>query len=207
MYRNMDVLISTRNQFKATEMAYYLEGLVGVKMHFMKDTAINITVEEDQNSLEANAQKKAREISKLTDWYVLASDGGVHIPGLGDKWDVLRNQRTVGEGKTDQEKVEVLIELMKGLKGEERKCVYYLALAVARKGQLLWSAEGITDIGYITTKPEKTAIPPSRWMGHIWYYPVFKKTFNQMNEAERNEVRKVGAKLKNQLQAYIRSLI
>ncbi|KKU55148.1 MAG: hypothetical protein UX78_C0025G0001, partial [Candidatus Amesbacteria bacterium GW2011_GWA2_47_11] len=111
------------------------------------------------------------------------------------------------EGKTDQEKVEVLIELMKGLKGEERKCVYYLALAVARKGQLLWSAEGITDIGYITTKPEKTAIPPSRWMGHIWYYPEFKKTFNQMNEAERNEVRKVGAKLKNELQTYIRSLI
>ena len=96
---------------------------------------------------------------------------------------------------------------MKGLKGEERKCVYYLALAVARKGQLLWSAEGITDIGYITTKPEKTAIPPSRWMGHIWYYPEFKKTFNQMNEAERNEVRKVGAKLKNELQTYIRSLI
>ena len=56
-----------------------------------KDSDINIEVEEDGLSLSENAQQKAVEISKYTNMYVLASDGGVDIPSLGDKWDILRN--------------------------------------------------------------------------------------------------------------------
>lgn len=202
----MDLLIGTRNQYKSTEMMSFLEGIVGVKVHYLDEIPDKIIVEEDQNSLEANARKKAMEISKHTDWYVLTSDGGVDIPGLGEKWDVLKNQRTVGETKTDKEKVDTLISLMKGLKGNDRKCIYRLALALAKDGNLLWSFEDITDAGYIIENPENINIPPYRWMGHVWYYPQFDKTFNQTSEAERNEVRKFAVKMKEKLQQYLNKI-
>ncbi len=199
----MDILVGTRNQYKSTEMAFFLKGLEGVKVHFLAETEINVHVDEDQMTLKANAEKKAVEISKHTVWYVLTSDGGVDIPGLGSKWDVLRNQRTVGESKTEREKAKVLLGLMEDLKGEDRRCSYQLALALAKNGKLLWSDQEVTDVGYISEKLDDSEIPPYRWMGHLWYYPEFKKTFNQMDEKERNEVRKQGDKLKNKLQQFL----
>lgn len=202
----MDLLIGTRNQYKATEMVSFLEGILGVKVHYLDEIPETIIVEEDQNSLEANAIKKAIEISKHTDWYVLTSDGGVDIPGLGDKWDIMRNQRIVGETKTDQEKVDFLISLMNDLKGNDRKCTYRLALALAISGNLLWSFEDVTDTGYIIEKPQDIDIPPYRWMGHVWYYPQFNKTANQMDIAERNEIRKLAIGMKEKLQQYLREI-
>ena len=203
----MDILIGTRNQYKATEIAYFLKDLKGIKIHFLGETKINVSVDEDQPTLKANAEKKAVEISKHTDWYVLTSDGGVDIPGLGDKWDMLKTQRAAGENKSDKEKVAVLLGLMEGLKGDDRRCNYKLALALAKNGKLLWSYQDITDVGYIIEKPGDSEIPPYRWMGHLWYYPQFKKTFNQMNEKERNEVRKQGDRIKEELQRYLKDLI
>lgn len=131
-YLSMDILIGTKNQYKATEMVCFLGNFPDVKIHFWNEFGLEIKVEEDQKTLERNAEKKAIEISKLTGWYVLASDGGVDIPGLGKKWDILRNQRIVGEDKTDLEKADKLLNLMRGLKRGKRKAVYRLALALAR---------------------------------------------------------------------------
>lgn len=187
-------------------MLYFLEGLEEVRIHYLDEIGKVNLIDEDQTSLKANAEKKALGISKQTDWYVIASDGGVDIPGLGDKWDILKNQRTVGENNSDKEKVNVLLDLMKGLRGEDRRCSYQLALALAKNGKLLWSYQDITDRGYIIEKPNDSEIPPYRWMGHLWYYPEFKKTFNLMNEDERNEVRKQGNKIKNELQRFLKEI-
>jgi len=202
----MDILIGTRNPYKATEMIRFLEGIEGINIHNLDELAERIIIEEDQNSLLGNARKKAMEISKHTCWYVLTSDGGVDIPGLGNKWDRLKNQRTVGENKTDREKVETLLKLMAGLKGDNRKCSYCLAIALAKDNKLLWSFEDVTENGYIVEYSQDTAIPSGRWMGHIWYYPHFKKTFNQTTEVEKNEIRKMAGNLKEKLQKYLREI-
>jgi len=118
---------------------------------------------------------------------------------LGKKWDILRSQRIVGEDKTDVEKAEKLLNLMKSLRGEKRKASYRLALALAKKSKLVWSTEQITDKGFIAEELFNREIPPYRWMGHLWYYPQFEKVFNQLNEKEKNEVRKQGAGIKRSL--------
>ena len=187
-------------------MAYFLEGPKRVKIHFLVETEITVSIDEDQATLKANAEKKALEISQKTDWYVIASDGGVDIPGLGDKWDILRNQRTVGENNSDKEKVRILIGLMDGLKGEDRRCRYRLALALARKGQLLWSFEDISDVGYIVEKPEDFPILPYRWMSHVWYYPQYEKTLDQLDETERKEIRRQGDQIKKELRRYLKEI-
>lgn len=202
----MDILIGTRNQYKATEMAYFLGNFPEVKIHFLEETDLEIKVEENQLTLRKNAEKKAIEISKHTTWYVLASDGGVDIPGLGNKWDILRNQRIVGENKTDLEKAKKLLSLMKGLKGEERKAFYRLALALALKGEIIWTTEQISDIGYISENLPNCDIPKYRWMGHLWYYPQHKKVFNKLTEKEKLEVRKIGIGIKRGLRIKTKEL-
>jgi inosine/xanthosine triphosphate pyrophosphatase family protein len=203
----MDILLGTRNSYKLTEMRSLLEGGKGIKIHSMDEIERTVSVEEDQATLKANAGKKAIEISKHTKCFVLTSDGGVDIPGLGNKWDVLKNQRTVGQNRPDKEKVEVLMNLMAGLKGQDRECKYYLALALAKDGRLLWSFEDIFDSGYIVEKPDEEEIGPGLWMSHIWYYPQFKKTYVQLNESELNEVRKQGNKIKKELQNFLARLL
>jgi len=203
----MDILIGTKNQYKATEIVALLGNLPRVKIHFWEELGLEIKVEENQQTLKKNAEKKAIEISKLTNWYVLASDGGVDIPGLGKKWDILRNQRIVGEDKTDVEKAEKLLELMKNLKGEKRKVCYRLALALARKSSLIWSIERITERGFISEKLYDREIPLYRWMGHLWYYPQRKKVFNQMSEKEKKEVRKQGTEIKKNLKKAIKGIL
>jgi len=203
----MDVLIGTKNQYKVTEMVHLLGNLPGVNIHFWKELDLEIKVEENQPTLIKNAEKKAIEISRLTDWYVLASDGGVDIPGLGKKWDILRNQRIVGEDKTDIEKAEKLLSLMKGLKGEKRKAIYRLALALAKNGNLIWSIEQISDRGYITEQLPDRAIPEYRWMGHLWYYPQFQKVFNKLSEEEKETVRKQAKELKRNLRIAVKEIL
>lgn len=202
----MDILIGTKDRYKATEIVIFLGNFPGVKIHFWDEFGLEIKIEEDQPTLKKNAEKKAIEISKLTDWYVLASDGGVDIPGLGKKWDILKNQRIVGEDKTDVEKAEKLLDFMKGLKGEKRKASYRLALALARKGALIWSTEQITDEGFIIEKLSDKEIPPYRWMGHLWYYPQHKEVFNKLSEKEKKETRKQGARIKRSLRKKIKDL-
>jgi inosine/xanthosine triphosphate pyrophosphatase family protein len=63
----MDILIGTKNQYKATEMASLLGNQSGVKIHLWDELGLEIKVEEDQPTLKKNAEKKAIEISKLTD--------------------------------------------------------------------------------------------------------------------------------------------
>lgn len=202
----MDILIGTRNPYKSAEMISFLEGLENIKIHYSDELKENVKVEEDQDSLKGNAIKKATEISQHTDYFVLTSDGGVDIPGLNNKWDLLKNQRTVGEDNTDREKVNILINLMKELKGENRKCTYHLALALAKQGQLIWSFEDIYDNGYIVEKPSEAEIPNGKWMGFIWLYPQYQKVFTELNEEEVKEIRKQGNKIKENLQQELKNI-
>ncbi|KKQ55876.1 MAG: hypothetical protein US75_C0012G0019 [Candidatus Woesebacteria bacterium GW2011_GWC1_38_13] len=202
----MDILIGTKNLYKATEMVSLINANLKINIHYLKDKNIKIKIEEDQPSLIKNAEKKAVEISKLTDYYVLTSDGGVDIPGLGKRWDILKNQRIVGENNTDIVKADNLLRLMKDLNGTKRKVEYYLALALAKNGKLIWSAQDIYDKGYIVENLPDRNIPTYLWMSHLWYYPKYKRVFNKLTKQEKEEVRKQGIGLKRRLLKIIKSL-
>jgi len=203
----MDILIGTRNAYKKGEMIWFLGDNPKIKIHFLDELNLNIKVEEDKESLIKNAEKKAKEISKYTNYYVLASDGGNDIPGLGKRWNLLKNQRTVGENNSDLVKANNLLSLMKDLKGEERKVSYHLALALAKNGRLIWSKGDVTDKGYITEQLIDENIPKYFWMGQIWYYPEFKKISTRLNKKEQGEVRKQGKWLRESLVKQLKRFI
>jgi inosine/xanthosine triphosphate pyrophosphatase family protein len=63
----MEILIGTKNQYKATEMVSFLGNHPGVNIHSWEELSLEIKLEENQSTLIKNAEKKAIEISKLTD--------------------------------------------------------------------------------------------------------------------------------------------
>ena len=95
---------------------------------------------------------------------------------------------------------------MKGIKREDRKVEYHLALALALEGKIVGVLEGITDRGYIIEKMPKGDIPFGMWMGHIWYYPKYQKTFTQLNEIQLNEANSQGDVLKEGLKKLIQGI-
>jgi XTP/dITP diphosphohydrolase len=202
----MKILIGTKNPYKAGIMEYMLGDAEDVQIHLLKDSNIDIEVEEDGKTLSENAQKKAIEISQYTDMYVLASDGGVDIPALGDRWDILRNQRIVGHENEDIVKANKVLSLMNGIKREDRRVEYHLALALALKGKVVGVLEDITDHGYIVEEIPEGDMPFGMWMGHIWYYPKFEKTLTQLNKKELEEVNMQGDVLKEKLTKMIRGI-
>jgi XTP/dITP diphosphohydrolase len=202
----MKVLIGTKNPYKAGVMEYILKDLPNIQIYFLKDTDIDVDVEEDGDTLIDNARKKAVEISKHTDMYVLTSDGGVDIPGLKDKWDILRNQRIVGHDNSDDVKVRKVLDLMTGLKGEARKAEYHLALSLAKNGEIIETFEDITDRGYIVENLPKGDIPYGMWMGHIWYYPKFNKTLTQLDNREVAKVNELLDGLKKEIKTVLKDL-
>ncbi|NQU83127.1 MAG: hypothetical protein HQ536_00285, partial [Parcubacteria group bacterium] len=113
----------------------------------------------------------------------------------------------VGEDKTDIEKAEKLLDLMKNLKREKRNASYCLALALAKKGNLIWSTEQISDKGLILEKLPDRKIPPYRWMGHLWYYPQYKKVFNKLSEKEKEKTREQAIGIKKDLRRIIEEIL
>ena len=201
----VDILIATNNLFKVEEMNWFLPKDESIIVHLLKELKNVPKVIEDGESLEKNAQKKAVEISRVTDWLVFASDVGADFPGLGVDWDYRRPKRMLGEHATEEEKARKLIEMMAHLTGEQRNAYYPLALAFAQKGKLLWSVEFRSYTGVITDKPDFTNIGPNRGVGRLWYIPEFDKTEDKLTEEEHNILReKYQSKVREEIHQFLR---
>ena len=188
-------------------MSSYLKGMEELQILFLKDQNVNVSVDENGKSLEENAQKKAIEISKKTEFLTLASDGGVDIPALGNDWNILENQRIIGQDSSDIQKAEKLLEMMQDVDWNERRVEFHHALALAKGGRLLWSDEKVTERGYIATHLPDKNIPKCKWISHLWYYPEFGKVYNKLEDFELKKVREQSKELRESLQNAIADIL
>jgi hypothetical protein len=111
----------------------------------------------------------------------------------------------VGEETSEREKVEILLDLMKGLTGEDRKVQWNLGLALSKSGKVLWSEECTCASGYILSHIPEGEIPSSYWIGHVWYYPDLGKTHNNLTEEERAQ-KGVNVEMKESFQKFLRQI-
>ncbi len=66
----------------------------------------------------------------------IASDGGLLVPALGDRWEPARTRRFAGPGATNRERAEALLALADGLTGDQRRIGWREAVAIAEAGQV-----------------------------------------------------------------------
>lgn len=138
------LLLATTNPAKAAFLRRLAEGL-GFDLVAGPDVATRPDEDEPDASHEAIAVHKAVAWSRLHTMPVLASDGGIAIPALGDAWESQLTRRNTGEGDVpDETRARRLLGMMKGIEGERRAAHRVEAVAVARDGALVgaWEAQG-----------------------------------------------------------------
>ena len=120
------IVVATNNEGKLKEIR---EILKNYQLVSLKDINCNIEVDEDKNTFEGNAKKKAKEISEKVNMPCIADDSGLCIDKY-DGWPGVHTARFLGENSTSKQRNEYILEKMKNLEGNERKarvecCVVY----------------------------------------------------------------------------------
>lgn len=120
------LLFATRNAGKVRE----LEALVGgaVKVASLKEYPELSEVEEDQDTFEGNARKKALAAAAATGLPALADDSGLCVEALGGRPGVYSARYAPG---TDRDRCEKLLEELRQVPDERRGAAFVCALCLA----------------------------------------------------------------------------
>lgn len=128
------IVLASNNPHKVGELKAMLEPL-GYEVLSLGEAGLSVEVEEDQDSFEGNARKKAVEIlahlpeALRKDAYVLADDTGLSVDIL-DGAPGVYSARYAGEGLGDAANNEKLLEELKGTLPMERTARFITALVL-----------------------------------------------------------------------------
>ena len=137
-----EIIMASGNKGKIKEAQ---EILSNYKIIPMKELGIDMDVEEDKETFEGNAIKKAQTISnKLNGKKCLADDSGIEIEYLNGFPGVKTKRWKKG---TDRDRNLEIIEKMKGISKENRKIKFITAIAISDGTKTVYEIEEI--IGYV----------------------------------------------------------
>ena len=163
----------------------------GIQVYSLNDFPDVTEVLEDGATFRENALKKARQVARLTGKLTVADDSGLEVSGLAGRPGVL-SARYAGEGATDDENNEKLLEELKGLPSEKRRASFRCALALVDPsgGEIVIEDE---CRGIILT-----ARRGNRGFGYdpLFFFLPLNKTFAEMTGEEKNRVSHRGKALR-----------
>ncbi len=143
-----EIIIASGNKGKIRETQ---EILNEYKVISMNELGIDIDVEEDKNTFEGNAIKKAQTIAKkIGGKMCIADDSGIEIEFLDGFPGVVTKRWHSG---TDRERNLAIIEKLKGVPKEKRKITFTTAIALSN-GETTICEKGIID-GFVAEKPTR----------------------------------------------------
>jgi XTP/dITP diphosphohydrolase len=182
------LVLATRNQGKTEEIRALLDDFP-VEIKNLDDFGPTPPIEEDGETFEDNAVKKARFVSKILGLPALADDSGLMVKVLGGEPGV-RSARYAGENATDEENNAKLLGELGNEEDRHAAFVCVVAIAVPWGPALLY--EGRCQ-GVITKEQLGT-----KGFGYdpVFYYPPLKKTFAQLSTSEKNRVSHRGQALR-----------
>ena len=119
------IVVASNNQGKIKEIK---EILSEYEILSLKDVKCEIEVEEDGNTFEENARKKAKEVYEKVKIPCISDDSGLCINDLAG-WPGVYTARIAGENATNEERNNLILDKMKTIKNREAqvKCclVFY----------------------------------------------------------------------------------
>ena len=153
-----ELLIATGNPGKVREFTKLLGGLP-FKLVSLSDAGITDTVEETGVTFEENAILKARYYAACSGMLTLADDSGLVVDALDGRPGVL-SARYGGEGFSDSQRVDLLLEELADVPWEKRTARFQCVIAVAWpsnsirtvvgsvEGVIQYICEGSNGFGY-----------------------------------------------------------
>lgn len=194
-----EIIFATKNKGKLKEINAVLGDSFIVKS--MEDIGINIDIDEDGETFEENAIKKAETIMKLTQKIVLADDSGIMIDYLNGEPGVY-SARFMGEDTHYTIKNERIIDMLKDASEDERGAKFVSVIACS-----------IPDFETITVRGEllgKIAHESQGFEG-FGYDPIFiindlNKTTAELSLEEKNKISHRGKALSSMKEKLIKIL-
>lgn len=123
------LVLSTGNPDKLKEIKEILEEL-NIEVVTKNELGLSdFDVEEDRDTLEGNAIKKAVELKKLVDAIVMADDTGLFVEHLNGAPGIY-SARYAGEDCNYKDNNKKLLEEMKDVKEEDRKAYFETSIAL-----------------------------------------------------------------------------
>ena len=198
----MNIALASRNKNKIEELKKIIETDViagtGVSVNIL--TPDNFPeceeVEEDGDTFEANALKKALYISKCAGMTAIADDSGLEVDALNGAPGVF-SARYAGESADDIANLEKLLDEMKGVPPEKRSARFVCCIALA-SGDDVKTFFGSVE-GGIGTAPKG-----KKGFGYdpVFYPRGYDRTFAEMSDDEKNALSHRGKALRK-LQEYL----
>ncbi len=133
----MAIILASSNKGKIREIS----DLLGREIVPYSDVVGEVDIVEDGKSFKENAIIKARTIyEKIPDAVVIADDSGISVPALGGEPGIY-SARYAGEGASDKENLQKLIDTLKE-RGIERTPAYYTAAIAIASPQGIYTVHG-----------------------------------------------------------------
>jgi XTP/dITP diphosphohydrolase len=174
------IVLATRNEGKIAEFKKLVEGF-DVQIKGLNDFGPIPAVEEDGDTFEENAVKKARFTARVLGLPAMADDSGLVVKAIDGRPGVY-SARYAGENSTDRDNNLKLLKEMEGIESREASFMCVIVLAVPLGPALVY--EGSCN-GLIT---EKLTGEGGFGYDPLFLYPPLQKTFAQMSTEEKNKV-------------------
>ena len=174
------IVLATRNQGKIKEFQQILANYP-VDLKGLNDFGPIPEAQEDGETFDDNAYKKALFTAKVLGLPAIADDSGLAVAALNGAPGVY-SARYAGEGATDQENIEKLLHAMEGK--TDRRAAFECVISIAVPSGPALTYEGRCE-GSIATE-----ICGKGGFGYdpVFYYPPLAKTFAECSMEEKNKV-------------------
>jgi len=179
----MKLLIASNNAHKVREIREIL-GEFYPEILSMRETGIAAEVEEDADTFQGNALKKAGEIFELSGAdAVLSDDSGLMVDALGGAPGVY-SARYAGDGHDDAANNRKLLADMADIPDGKRGCRFVSAVALVRRGKEPVVATGAVE-GELLRAPQG-----ENGFGYdpLFFYPPLGKSFAELSADDKNQV-------------------
>ena len=181
----LTVVLATSNQGKIRELQAVLDDLPVQLKSVAEVLGKALDTEEDGDTFQANAEKKARAVCEATGMLALADDSGLQVDALGGLPGV-RSARYAHEGASDEENNAALLKALDAVAQEAPAARFCCVLAlVSPWDDRVWFAEGFCE-GTITRNP--------RGCHGFGYDPLFVvgefggRTMAELEPVEKNRI-------------------
>jgi XTP/dITP diphosphohydrolase len=189
----MKILIASNNKHKIEEINRILNEHFPGQFELISPSELGLELEVDEtaDTLEGNAELKARAFHEATGMPVIADDTGLEIDALGGKPGVF-SARFAGEPPDDAKNRLKVLELLQAVPEKDRKARFRTVICYFDK----------TKPVFIEGRCEGQIINEERGKSGFGYDPVFKpagfdKTFAEMSASEKNAISHRGRAVMN----------
>lgn len=174
------LVIASRNKGKTAEIRELLSGFP-FKIKDLDDFGPIPEVEEDGETFDENAYKKASFTARVLGHPALADDSGLVVDALNGAPGVF-SARYAGPDATNKDRSQKLLHEMEGI--SNRKAAFECVISIAVPTGPALTYEGRCE-GIIAASPQGT-----NGFGYdpIFYYPPLKKTFAELTREEKSRV-------------------